>query len=49
MVVGFEETFSEMEAATKNKISHRRQALNALKYYFTEGEGLERLKKDLSL
>jgi hypothetical protein len=44
---GFTETFAEMSVETKNGISHRRRALNALKEYFAAGEGLARLRADL--
>ncbi|KAF2352382.1 Inosine triphosphate pyrophosphatase [Trinorchestia longiramus] len=45
---GHEETFSEMSVETKNTISHRRLALNALRDHFGQGEGLVRLQKDLA-
>jgi XTP/dITP diphosphohydrolase len=35
---GYEQTFAEMPAAEKNKISHRRMALNQLRNYLSIGE-----------
>ena len=36
---GYDETYAEMKSTTKNGISHRRRAVDALRDYFTKEEG----------
>ncbi|KAK3887485.1 hypothetical protein Pcinc_008398 [Petrolisthes cinctipes] len=49
MPKGFDKTYAELDGATKNSISHRYKALDALREYFTNEEGRTLLTKKLRI